>query len=220
MDSIKVVALVPTRGDRPKLLDNMRRMMRAQTMSLHGMVIVDDPPRDSTKDLTFRYRVGLDRLFAAYPDTDLVALVEDDDWYSPIYIEEMVAGWHRAGKPPIFGLGETYYYHLGVRAWHHQAHPERASAFNTFMTRTVYECMNWPHDNYVFVDIEFWKQFGKYGRTMPGKLAIGIKHGIGVTGGIGHNPKWSGYSKNRDPDMSWLKSNVDEVSFNFYSSLL
>ena len=40
---VKIVALVPTRGDRPKMLNHMHVLMHTQTKKLHGMVIVDNP---------------------------------------------------------------------------------------------------------------------------------------------------------------------------------
>ena len=45
--------------------------------------------------------------------------------------------------------------------------------------------------------------------------AIGIKHGIGLCGGIGHifNPNWS-----KDSGMWYLKGQVREESFEFYKN--
>jgi len=222
MEDVKIVALVPTRGDRPNQLANMRRMMNGQTRPLHGMVIVDDEPVDPTKkDITFRYRTGLTRIFEQYPECDLVTLVEDDDWYSPLYLEGMRQAWIDAGKPCTFGLGETYYYHLGIKAFHHQVHPTRASAFTTFMTRAHLN-MIWPADDYSFVDIDIWRQFpGKTVTFENNPPAIGIKgYGEGqFFGGIGHNDKWIEYRKNQDHDMTWLSDHIDKESFNFYKSI-
>lgn len=218
---VKVVALVPTRGDRPRMLAHMHRLMEKQTKPLHGMVVMDDPPKNpAVKDITYRYRVGMQRVFERYPDCDLVALIEDDDWYAPNYIEEMVIRWRVAGAPKTFGMGDTFYYHLGVKSWHYQVHPERSSAFTTFMTRDVLD-LRWPKDDYSFTDLEIWKQFrGKTVQTSP-PLAIGIKgHREGSHfGGMGHKDNWATYAKRRDPGMVWLQQRVDEESFEFYKSI-
>lgn len=221
-EDLKIVSLTPTRGDRPVMLENMKRLMARQTRQLHGMVIVDDEPQNpNVKDITYRYRIGLSRVFEQYPDTDLVAIIEDDDYYHPDYIRALTTQWHDMGKPPTFGYGDTHYYHLGLKARHYQRHPERSSAFTTFMTKDLLN-MQWPADDYSFVDIDIWKQFR--GRTVLPKvpLAIGIKgykEGSHF-GGIGHNDKWAAYAKNPDPGMAWLRNNVDPESFDFYKSII
>jgi len=221
-EDVKIVALVPTRGDRHKMLQNMKRLMDRQTKPLHGMVIVDDVPvNPAIKDITFRYRTGLTRIFEQYPDCDLVALIEDDDYYHPDYLKTMCYHWIQMGRPSTFGYGDTYYYHLGLKAKHYQIHRERSSAFTTFMTRDLLN-MQWPKDDYSFVDIDIWKQFPGKTVTAEKPLAIGIKgYQEGAHfGGIGHNANWATYRNGTDPDLVWLKSIVDPESFEFYKSII
>lgn len=221
-EDIKIVALVPTRGDRHQMLQNMKRLMSNQTKQLHGMVVVDDAPVDpNIKDITFRYRTGLSRIFDQYPDCNLVALIEDDDYYHPEYLETMCRHWIQAARPSTFGYGDTYYYHLGLNAKHYQIHRERSSAFTTFMTRDLLN-MQWPKDDYSFVDIDIWKQFPGKTVIADKPLAVGIKgYKEGAHfGGIGHNDQWSAYHKGPDPDLTWLKSVVDPESFEFYKSII
>lgn len=196
--------------------------MSMQTKQLHGMVVVDDAPKDpNVKDITYRYRTGLARIFEEYPDCDLVALIEDDDYYHPEYLNNMCYHWIQMGRPSTFGYGDTYYYHLGLKAKHYQLHRERSSAFTTFMTRDLLN-MNWPADNHSFVDIDIWKQFPGVTITAERPLAIGIKgYKEGAHfGGMGHNDKWSTYLKGPDHDLAWFRTMLDPESFKFYKSII
>ncbi len=221
---IKVSTLTITRGDRPEMLSNMKRLMERQVLQPHGMVIVDDEPKSKKKkDITWRYRVGLQRVFEQHPDTDLVAFIEDDDYYGENYLLTMAGSFNLQHiKPALIGFEKTYYYHLeaGVQVLDH---PDRSSMFTTCVTREVYDDMVWPKDDYSFVDIEMWKQFRGLLIREPrhnylAELAMGIKgYGEGdLFGGSGHS-QLKRYSK--DNNMEFLKHVVDDESFEFYTNL-
>jgi glycosyltransferase involved in cell wall biosynthesis len=212
-----IVCIVPTRGDRPRMLKRCLEMLSRQTLQPVEVVLMNDPPLDPhVKDITWRYRNGFKRVIERHPDVELILIIEDDDWYSNGYIEVFYKAWNEAGRPEIFGTGETYYYHLGLRKFYHQRHEERASAFSTGVTAAISRMM-WPSDDYSFVDLEMWKQLeGKTFFVEP-PISVGIKgYGEGkFFGGIGHNDKWNGY-RNSDDDLSWIRSVIDTESFNFY----
>lgn len=212
---MKIGVLIPTRGDRAELLKFALNQMERQTRKPDVIEVVNDPPVNQDKDITWRYRIGCERIFAK--GVDVVLLIEDDDWYDPTYIERLVAEWEKSGKPQIFGIEETTYYHLGIKAYNEDKHPGRASAMSTLLTRDVLD-MKWPRDNYVFTDIELWKNLKGKTCLFERLLSLGIKHGIGVTGGIGHNKQWTGYNK-KDPELTWLKTVVDEEAFEFYKNM-
>lgn len=212
---MKIGVLIPTRGDRPELLNFAIRQMERQTRKPDVIELVNDAPLSGDKDITWRYRIGCERIFAK--GVDVVLLIEDDDWYDATYIERLVGEWEKAGKPGIFGIGNTTYYHLGIKAYNEEIHTGRASAMSTLLTKVV-QNIQWAKDNYVWTDIDLWKK-------IPGKtvmferlLSLGVKHGIGLTGGIGHNAKWGGY-KHKDPDMNWLMNTVDQEAFEFYKNM-
>ena len=213
---MNIGVLIPTRGDRAEFLNFAIKQMERQTRKPDIVEVVNDPPVNANKDITWRYRIGCERIFQK--QADIVLLIEDDDWYDSTYIQRVVEEWEKAGKPNIFGIGETTYYHLGLKAWNNQKHPTRASAMSTLITKQGAASMKWPSDNYVFTDIEFWKQIPGKTCMFERNLSLGIKHGIGLTGGIGHNKHWGGYNQ-RDPEMNWLRSNVDEESFEFYKKI-
>lgn len=213
-----IVCLVPTRGDRKRMLGRCIEMMERQTLLPREVFLMNDPPLDAEKkDITWRYRTGLERISERHPDLDLVLFIEDDDWYSSSYIEVFHRAWSDAGRPDIFGISETRYYHVGLRKHYHEVHPGRASAFSTGMTLEGARRMRWPSDEHSFVDLEMWRQLNGPTFTIDPPLCIGMKgHGEGrFFGGIGHNDEWKGYMHN-DEDLSWIRSILDQDSFDFY----
>lgn len=192
-------------------------MMSSQTLQPVEVFIMDDPPVDiNRKDITWRYRTGIQRVIDRHPNVDLILLIEDDDWYSNAYIEVFYRAWEDAGRPEIFGLGETYYYHIGLRKFYHQRHEDRASAFSTGVTSAISK-MVWPRDDHSFVDLEMWKQLDGKTFTVSPPISIGMKgYKEGAFfGGSGHNDQWNGY-RNDDPDLQWIGSIMDRGSLSFY----
>lgn len=212
---MKVGVLIPTRGDRPGFLEFAKKQMSKQTRLPDFIEIVDDPAIDQQKDITKRYRLGYQRLIDK--GAEIIFFIEDDDWYSNSYIENMLVEWDKAGKPVIFGIGETYYYHLGVRAWFHMSHPPRASAYSTMITKI--DNLTWPKDNEPFLDLHLWKTVQGKTTIFNKPITIGIKHGCGTYfGGIGH--KSLGMFKRGDPDMVWLSHNIgDAETMEFYKKI-
>lgn len=217
-----IVCLVPTRGDRPGMLKKCVRMMTSQTLPPTSIVVVDDPsPLPSgSKDITWRYRTGLKRIANRHPQAELVLFIEDDDWYSRSYIEVFYDAWKTAGRPTLFGLEETYYYHLGIRSMSRMHHPKRASAFSTGVTLDCLS-MEWPEDSYPNLDIEMWEKLQDSSCTFRTNIPIclGIKgHREGsMFGGIGHNDSWKNYTK-KDENLSWFRSIVgDEWTAEYFN---
>lgn len=184
---------------------------------------MNDPPLDpEKKDITWRYRVGIERILERHPDVDLILFIEDDDWYSPSYIEVFYDAWNMANRPQIFGVGETYYYHVGMRRIYHEKHPNRASAFCTGISSKAIEHIKWPQDDYSSVDMNLWHQLGGNTFLVNPMIAVGMKgYNEGkFFGGKGHNEHWAGYDKH-DPDLSWISSVIngkysqDMISFYF-----
>ena len=212
MYNIKLGVLIPTRSNRPEFLEFAKQQISSQTLQPDVIEIVDDPPLNTNKDITWRYRIGCQRLFDK--KIDIIVFWEDDDFYSSNYLKTMVNLWDANGRPSCIGLADTYYYHLGIRKWLRMQHPGRASAFSTLVSSKILE-IKWPDDGYSFVDIDIWKQL--QGKSLKiDMLTLGIKgYGQGALfGGIGHSEKWTAY-RNDDSDLAWLKEKTGE-SFSFY----
>lgn len=214
---MKIGLVIPTRGDRPDFIKVCKSLIHRQTVQPDEIVFVNFEGKPGVKDITLRYKRGLDELTKR--GCDLAFLWEDDDWYSPVYIEWMIEEWKKANKPRLFGVGETFYYHLGQKKRLYMKHFERASAFNT-MLRLPVQMESWPPDNYSFIDLHFWKNIN--GQTvrfvdLNKPFSIGIKHGVGMTGGGGHNRSFKLWETGLYED--WFKKAVGEDYDLFYASL-
>ena len=216
---MKTAIIIPDRGDRPEFLNNCLRMMRKQTMPPDHIEIVADPPLSSEKDITWRYRTGYERLRGK--GFDCILFIENDDWYAPNYIEFMVKRWMHHDMPDLFGTAYTVYYHLKERGYFTMNHPERASAMNTLLKPDLN--FSWCADNDPYTDLHLWLHTGLNGKIVHpvNPIAIGIKHGVGLCGGVNHVDKLHRFT-NKDEKFVYLHKHMiqehdDFESFNFYT---
>jgi len=214
---MKLGVLIPTRGDREKFLNHSKFLLSQQTIKPDEINIVDFKPSDGNRDITKRYRIGCEDLFNN-KKCDLVVFWEDDDWYSPKYLETIKNNWIDSGKPQIIGVGKTIYYHILTKKYLIVNHPHKSSACCTAVTKDILD-IKFPPDNYPYLDKEIWGQVkSKKVINVDEFYHVGIKHGFGLVGGGGHPKEWSKY-ENEDTDSSFLNSIIDEESIKFYSTL-
>lgn len=160
-------------------------------------------------DLPERYRDGFERAFAA--GADVAFAIEDDDYYPPDYIERMVTEWELKGKPVLFGIEETTYYHIGRREYKQMHHTGRSSMFTTMVTP---EIMKHDFADSVWLDIHLWGLDVSKGFAVQAPKALGIKHGEGVCGGAGHGKQFNYPYK--DSDHKFLKSITNDEFYLTY----
>lgn len=214
--------IIPDRGDRPQFKANCLRMLGDQTLMPTYINIVDYPPKSSKKDITARYRIGYAMCNEFHRDIkplDIIALWENDDFYAPDYLKAMVGHWLQEGKPDIIGTSYTIYYHIKLRKYYTMNHSTRASAMNTLLKPGLK--INWPVDEDPFTDLHLWRQLKGVTVTPEKHIAIGIKHGVGLTGGKSHVDRFDRYELPRgtdDQDFKFLESVLDPESFKFYSN--
>lgn len=212
---MKLAVVIPDRGDRPIFLENCLRMLAVQTIKPSHIEIVNFKPENGKKDITKRYRLGYEKVSKL--GFDLVAFIENDDWYAPNYLETMLAKWGELGRPDIIGTSRTIYYHIGVRKWFTMHHVTRSSAMST-----VLKCgldINWPADFEAYTDIALWHQIESGVIFDPAPpICVGIKHGVGLCGGVNHLTAMERYI-NDDQALQYLRELVDADSFNFYEKL-
>ncbi|MCE3278017.1 MAG: hypothetical protein K0S44_208 [Bacteroidetes bacterium] len=219
---MRVGVIIPSRGDRPQLLDNCLRMLKNQTVQPEIIELVNHLPESKECDITKRYREGYDRL--RNKAIDVIALMEDDDYYSPQYLESMLGVWEKKKRPDLLGTDYTIYYHIKLFSYFIMHHMERASAMNTLIKPDLN--FEWCPDNEPYTDLHLWDLVSK------GKLngvvfhptkhySIGIKHGVGMCGGRSHTDRLHRYQGNhstQDYSKDFLREHMDAESFNFYSN--
>lgn len=220
---VNVAVIIPTRGDRSLLLENCKRMMLNQTLKARFVYFADWKPESEQRDITQRYRIGYNEI-VGFSKFDIIAFIEDDDYYAPDYLEIMAKEWLRSGQPDIIGNSTSIYYHLKLNRYFNLNHPSRASAMNTLIKPGL--SFPWCADNYEYTDAHLWKLANpkftnppilKGHLFVPEKIiSFGIKHGSGLVGGRFHNDRLERYV-NDDADLSFLKQHCDPESFRFYS---
>jgi len=213
---MKTGVLIPTRGDREKFLNFAQQQIQEQTVKPDEVCIVDYKPVNSAPDITKRYKDGLNELKKR--GCEIVLFWEDDDFYAPYYIEEMLRLHQQHGSPDIFGVDSTIYYNIFTRKWAMFKHPGRSSMMNTLVRTKALEGIKWCDDSYSFTDMHLWKTLKGKSISVDKPLAVGIKHGIGLCGGGGHVNNWKAFS-NYDADYSELLKFTNAKALNFYQGM-
>lgn len=213
---MKVGVIIADRGDRPQFVENMWRMLNAQTVMPYSICVKEWPPVSEKADITTRYREAYQE--PMFNPCDVIAFIENDDWYSPTFLEVMLNEWDHHERPDLFGTRQTIYYHLKLKKWMTMKHEMRSPAMSTLIKPGLKFPWPLPHDPYT--DAWLWNLPHLY-RTLflPEKtICIGMKHGVGKTGGGMHNDNLHRYT-NDDSNMDWLRETVDKDSFEFYKSI-
>lgn len=207
----KVGVICPTRGDRPKFLSQFHKYIERQTLQPTIVEVVDFEATDESVDVTKRYRVGYDKLRGQ--GLDVIAFMEDDELYMPNYLEVMVEGWINHGRPKMFGLDYTIYYHLLVGKDFVFKHEKRASAMSTLIRPDM--DIEWCADSYAYTDSHLWKTVGGKVFNPRKEIVVGIKHGLSKCAGLWHSEGLQRYKQN-NIDFRRL---VGEEDYSFYKSL-
>lgn len=216
---MRVAVLIPTRGkERKDFVAFAASQIQLQTKQPDGVLFIDRAPENNNPDITARYKEGYELLKNA--GFDVIIFWEDDDYYSPDYIDRMMTEWTLSGMPELFGISNTTYYHLINQRVTHLDHKGRASMCCTMIRTDLEKPIEWGDLTYKFTDLVLWKQI-KNSRTFSAdNLHIGIKHGIGLSGGVGHRLDFQPEHSYIDTDFAYLKKNTTQEAFEFYKGLI
>lgn len=201
--------ITPTRGDRPQFIAHCKWQLSRMTVKPGKSYFIDYAPKTIEKDLSERVQFGIS--LAKEDGFDKCYIVEDDDFLPVDYFERMAFL-----NADFVGDNRTFYYHLKNNGIDETIHKGRSSLFTTGFRISKLVNFRWPTG--IFIDIKLWE----YARNRRLKTrfadsgAVGIKHGYGITGGIGH--KTTIY-KRFDTNWEWLRSKVDKESLEFYMSV-
>ncbi len=212
--NIKIGIIIPDRGDRKEFTENCLRMLKYQTLKHNILFHANHDPISDNIDITQRYRIGYEALRGK---CDIILFIENDDWYSHKYIETMVDEWVISGKPDIIGTDHTIYYNLKEKAWFTMSHSSRSSAMSTLIKADLN--FKWCRDSEPYTDIHLYNELkNRVIFTPKDMICMGIKHGIGKCGGYAHVDKLHRFV-NKDSNMEYLFSKIDNESFNFYKKI-
>lgn len=220
---MRIGVIIPDRGDRPEFIQHCITLLRNQTVQPTCVAFMVYEPESDQKDITQRYRRGYDEM--RNRRLDVLFLMESDDYYAPKYIETMLHEWLAVGRPELFGLTHTIYYHIGIRKYFTMHHTERSSAMCTMIKPDLN--FNWCPDIEPYTDTHIWmsarhtdtgKELTRAQYTPHAPICMGIKHGVGLTGGNMHTDRLDRYDNHGQPDHDWkfLFDVVDPLSFAFY----
>jgi len=197
-------AIIPDRGDRPEFTEHcLYQLSKIDWItSLH----INYSPDTQGFDLVERIKWGVQS--AKLQGFKKAFIVENDDWYSPDYFQPF--------DEDFVGYQDTIYYHIKSKTWEQTFHVNHSSLFTTAFKLSALDDFRWPRPDTVFLDIELWKHAKKKGwKLKKGNPCIGIKHGIGLCGGMGHRQTFP----YKDYEMKWLADKVDEKSLGLYKRL-
>lgn len=212
---MNIAIIIPDRNDRPMFTEHCLYMMKNQTIKPKQIIHVNHIPKSNNPDLSYRYKLGYSLVGK---DIDVVAFIENDDWYSPTYLADSINFWIQSCKPDLFGRTLTQYYNIAVKGYFNMNHTNRSSAMNTLIKPRLN--ISWPPDHEVYTDLHLWYNQPKLIKAIIEQPlnCLGIKHGIGLCGGKNHTTYLNRYI-NKDTNMSYLASIVDDKSLKFYKSL-
>lgn len=201
---MSLVALTPT-GARPWALQQTARYLERQTRRPDLWIVVDDGPERSGFSYSGRVmylrrtpvwqpgqvtlQANLRAGLAGYdPDAhSAVAIIEDDDWYAPDYLE-WLAGTAEARNLDLFGEGRSAYYNVATRCYSVNDNTHHASLCATLARgKAAVEALRAATLGYSpFVDIELWRTYKGPSQVDSGERRrhVGLK-GLPGRGGIG-----------------------------------
>jgi len=207
--------IIPDRNDRPVFTANCYRQLKA-VLPFVSLAHVNGPPQANVIDITRRYKFGYNIL--RNQGIDLIFCIENDEWYCADYFNVIIEAWKANGRPDLFGIDYTYYYHIKLKRYFKYEHTGRSSMMCTVIKPDL--DIAWPKDNYPFTDMHLWRFMQNKKTFRPDEpIAISMKgHGVGMTGGTGHTDRLGRYV-HQDEGFGFLRGHLDNESFEFFSKL-
>ena len=128
----------------------------------------------------------------------------------------MLLNWEKNGKPEIFGTNYTIYYNIGICKHKTLEHFHRSSAMSTMIKPGLK--IEWPKNHDPYTDLHLWKQLNGVTFRPSKHICIGIKHGVGKSGGHYHTNQLEKYPQD-DEGLDFLRETIDSESFEFYNGV-
>lgn len=202
--------ITPTRGGERKEFFQFCVQQLTKLTGGKNNYLMNEHPKSNEVDLVPRVQEGIE--LAKRDGFTHAFIFEDDDAYHTDYLKTNL-------DFDFFGYSDSTYYNLKNRTYGKFIHPRRSSLFTTAFKISALDKFRWPPVNTVFLDMKIW-EYANRGRfkikLLKDNPCLGIKHGLGKVGGNGHRLTM----KNRDNDLTFLKSRVDPEAYEFYTKLM
>jgi hypothetical protein len=204
-----ITVITPTRGDRPEFIAQCRKYVANQTIKPDYHFVIDYPPINKENDIADRIKLGL--IKAKSVKSDFILIFEDDDFYSPEYIETILELWKTHLTPDLIGICTSLYYHIGINKYKELIHKNRASLYQTCFSGKFILPLSLESN---YFDVLLWRDYKGTKKTIQlnKNIAIGIKHGTGICGGSGHKEEFFTNGID-DVDKSILKNLTNGENF-------
>jgi len=204
--------ITPDRGDRKPLMDFCKHQLTRMTVKPDKSYFIEHSPTDDRKDLIARVRNGIE--LAKADGFDKVYIIESDDYYPKNYFERI-----QLDGQDFIGCNRSLYYNLNNRTYEYLHHPNHSSLYCTAFKISALTHFQWPEPQAVFLDLRLWRYAKRQNKKLylhHDSIGVSIKHNIGLVGGSGHRREL----KRTDPDLEFLKTQVDSEAFEFYKMLI
>lgn len=227
------ITLLTVTGDRQLCLDRLYYYIGRQVVKDPNIqwLVVDDGIKHATlPDVHFLQHIKRNRIYDKCKSFignlreaivnvryNKVLILEDDDWYSPDYIQLYS---QRLENFQLIGEAPARYYNVRHRCYRIWGNGTRSSfcqtAFRADLLPTVFLC---THRGTVFVDYRLWEKDVKSKFVFKDAChCVGIKGMPGRKGiGAGHRPNLKKYHS--DKDMNELEKWIGKEDTNFYRDL-
>ena len=129
--------------------------------------------------------MGLNTMLSNYKMEDIegIFIIEDDDYYKPIYLEQMTP---RLAGVQAVGEKNTIYYNVYYRTYFHHPNTGHSSLFQTAFTVDALDIFG-HCCNEAYIDMSFWTRVTSVNLFNENNLSVGIKGMPGRYGiGAGH----------------------------------
>jgi len=158
---------------------------------------------------------GLDYIQKNIPEAEIITVMEDDDWYSRSYLQNMAFELRSRLSEGIFVIGEnnTVFYHVGSRLFRRNWHPGTASlcsmSFHASIIPGLLNILNGytKHD----VDRRIYRSVApEQFDLLSSDLVVGIKGIPGEREHAGIGSKMAFSQGTPDPDLRLLRNLIGD----------
>lgn len=216
---MNLAVLTPT-GDRPEAFALCHRFMERQTYRPYLWFITDDGQTETQLRYEPRLPIVSKRLppmpnsqhrnmlellaVAEESDADAFVIVEDDDWYSPHYLERCV---EHLATAELIGERPARYYNVRTRHWRVFQNTYHASLCQTAFRRSMIQPLRDVIASGQWIDMTFWPKYLSRGKLWDGYNVVGMKGmpgRAGVSGAHRETANWGHSDPNIDKLREWI----------------